>query len=41
MNTTVEITAAQKQQYQDEGYFILEQVIPDEHLEISRSQCQR
>jgi ectoine hydroxylase-related dioxygenase (phytanoyl-CoA dioxygenase family) len=37
----VQITEAQKQQYQAEGYFILEKVISDEHLELLRSECQR
>jgi ectoine hydroxylase-related dioxygenase (phytanoyl-CoA dioxygenase family) len=35
------ITEEQKQQYKDEGYFILERVIPDEHLELLRGECQR
>jgi ectoine hydroxylase-related dioxygenase (phytanoyl-CoA dioxygenase family) len=35
------ITQEQKQQYKDEGYFILERVIPDEHLELLRGECQR
>jgi ectoine hydroxylase-related dioxygenase (phytanoyl-CoA dioxygenase family) len=35
------ITEQQKQQYQDEGYFILERVIPEEHLDILRGECQR
>ncbi|MDA0350010.1 MAG: phytanoyl-CoA dioxygenase family protein [Verrucomicrobia bacterium] len=33
------ITEDQKQQYQNEGFFILENVIPDEHLEILRNAC--
>jgi ectoine hydroxylase-related dioxygenase (phytanoyl-CoA dioxygenase family) len=40
-NTVVEITDAQKQQYQDEGYFILEAVIPPAHLEMLREECHR
>ena len=40
-SATVTITDAQKRQYQDEGYFILERAIPDEHLEILRSECAR
>ena len=35
------VTEQQKQQYIDEGYFILESVIPKDHLELLRSQCQR
>lgn len=33
------ITPQQKEQYQKEGYFILENVIPDHELEIVRSEC--
>ena len=33
------ITEAQKKQYQDEGYFILERVIPDAHVEMLRDEC--
>lgn len=39
-STTVHITEAQKQQYQDEGYFILERVIPEPHLTLLRNECQ-
>jgi ectoine hydroxylase-related dioxygenase (phytanoyl-CoA dioxygenase family) len=35
------ISDAQKQQYREEGYFILERVIPAEHLEILRRECGR
>ena len=35
------VTDEQKQQYKDEGYFILERVIPEEHLDILRGECQR
>src|SRR5262249_33676740 len=35
------ITEAQQKQYQEEGYFILENVIPREHLEMLRDECQR
>jgi len=38
--TTTPITAAQKKQYQDEGYFILERAIPPEHLQILRGEAQ-
>ena len=34
------VTDEQKQQFMDEGYFILESVIPEHHLELLRSQCQ-
>mgnify|MGYP002624561776 FL=1 len=37
--TTSHITDAHRQQFVDEGYFILERVIPDEHLEILRDSC--
>jgi ectoine hydroxylase-related dioxygenase (phytanoyl-CoA dioxygenase family) len=33
------ITDAQKKQYMEEGYFILESAIPEEHLEILRTAC--
>jgi ectoine hydroxylase-related dioxygenase (phytanoyl-CoA dioxygenase family) len=33
------ITEAQKKQYQDEGYFVLDGVIPDEELDTLRSEC--
>ncbi len=36
----VQISAAQKEQFESEGYFILEKVIPDHLLELLRSQCQ-
>ncbi|MCA9109705.1 MAG: phytanoyl-CoA dioxygenase family protein [Planctomycetaceae bacterium] len=35
------ITEAHRQQYREEGYFILERVIPEEHLAILRSSCDR
>ncbi|MDE2798123.1 MAG: phytanoyl-CoA dioxygenase family protein, partial [Gemmatimonadota bacterium] len=37
---SITITEAQKQQYRDEGYFILEAVIPEHHLELLRDECQ-
>lgn len=37
----VKITKAKKQQFREEGYCVLESVIPDEHLEILRGECQR
>ena len=33
------ITEQHRQQFVDEGYFILERVIPDEHLQILRDSC--
>lgn len=33
------ITDEHRQQYRDEGYFILERAIPDEHLQILRDSC--
>ena len=36
---TPTITDAHRQQYRDEGYFILERAIPDEHLQIIRNSC--
>lgn len=35
------ITAEQRRQYCDDGYFILESVIPPEHLAILRDSCDR
>ncbi len=35
------ITDAHRQQYLDEGFFIIERAIPDEHLEIMRNSCDR
>lgn len=37
----IEITEAQKKQYSDEGYFIVERVIPEAHLELLRGACAR
>jgi ectoine hydroxylase-related dioxygenase (phytanoyl-CoA dioxygenase family) len=34
------VTEEHMRQYKEEGYFILEQVIPDEHLELLRNECQ-
>ena len=36
----IDITAAQRQQYRDEGYFILESVMPDAFMELLRGECQ-
>lgn len=33
------VAEEQKEQYRDEGYFILERVVSDEHLEILRDAC--
>jgi ectoine hydroxylase-related dioxygenase (phytanoyl-CoA dioxygenase family) len=38
---TVEITAAQQQKFQEDGYFILENVIAESDLEMLRSECAR
>lgn len=35
----VVITESQKQQFRDEGFFILEKVIPDEQLRLLREEC--
>jgi ectoine hydroxylase-related dioxygenase (phytanoyl-CoA dioxygenase family) len=37
---TLHISDQQKQQYREEGYFVLEEVIPDQHLQILRDECQ-
>jgi len=37
----VQITDEQIEQYRDEGYFVLERVIPEQHLEMLRSECAR
>jgi len=36
----VTITPEQKQQFKDEGYFVLERCVPEEHLELLRANCQ-
>lgn len=33
------ITEVQRQQYRDEGFFILDKVIPDKDLEVLRTEC--
>ncbi len=35
----VTVSDAQKKQFEAEGYFVLERVIPDEHLEMLREDC--
>src|SRR3954469_19188704 len=35
-STGLEITDAQKSQYREQGFFILERVVPDEHLDLPR-----
>jgi ectoine hydroxylase-related dioxygenase (phytanoyl-CoA dioxygenase family) len=35
------VTEQQKKQFQDEGYFILESCVPEEHLELMRANCQQ
>lgn len=37
----VTITDAQKRQYEQEGYFVIERVVPEDHLETLRNECQR
>ncbi|HXX62218.1 MAG TPA: phytanoyl-CoA dioxygenase family protein [Bacteroidota bacterium] len=37
--TSSVVSAAQQAQYQDEGYFILEKVLPDHDLAILREEC--
>lgn len=37
----VTITDDQRQQYQEEGYFILERAIPEDHLALLRGECER
>ena len=40
MKTATKVmTAEQEKQYHEEGYCILERVIPEEHLEILRSEA--
>jgi ectoine hydroxylase-related dioxygenase (phytanoyl-CoA dioxygenase family) len=34
------VTEAQKQQFKDEGYMILESIVPKGHLELMRDKCQ-
>ncbi len=38
-DVTFKITDAQKKQYRDEGYFVLDGIIPDEELATLRSEC--
>ena len=38
---TPRITDEHRQQYQDEGFFILENALPDDHLTALRNECQR
>jgi len=37
----IEITDAQKRQYREQGYFLLESVIPPRHLAALRGECRR
>ncbi len=37
----VKISDEQIEQYRDEGYFVLERVIPERHLEMLRAECAR
>jgi ectoine hydroxylase-related dioxygenase (phytanoyl-CoA dioxygenase family) len=40
MADRLQISDAQRQQFRQEGYFILERVIPDHFLELLRGECQ-
>jgi ectoine hydroxylase-related dioxygenase (phytanoyl-CoA dioxygenase family) len=40
MGTTLEITDEQKQQFERDGYFVLERVIPEHFVELLRGECQ-
>ncbi len=37
----VDLTEAQLDQYREEGYFVLESVIPTDHLQMLRDECDR
>jgi ectoine hydroxylase-related dioxygenase (phytanoyl-CoA dioxygenase family) len=41
MDNTPLVTEEQIRQYREEGYFILERIIPDKHLALLREECQR
>lgn len=41
MTQAVRITEAQKEQYRDEGFFILERAIPEGHVQLLRDECRR
>ena len=41
MKKALHITDEQKKQFAEDGYFILERVVPDHFLELLRGQCQR
>lgn len=34
------VTTAHRKQFQEEGYFLLDSVVPKEHIELLRGQCQ-
>src|SRR3954468_14555221 len=38
---TFQISDKHRKQYRDEGYFVLERVIPDEHLALLRDEAER
>lgn len=38
--TAMRVSEEQKKQYQEEGFFILEKAIPEEHLKLLRDECQ-
>ena len=37
---TINITDEQKQQFEQDGYFVLESVIPNHFLQLLRGECQ-
>jgi ectoine hydroxylase-related dioxygenase (phytanoyl-CoA dioxygenase family) len=39
IETAVRVTEAQAKQYRDEGYFVLEQILPEGALEVLRREC--
>ena len=39
IQSLIQITEAQKQKYHDDGFFILERVIPEQELEFLRAEC--
>ena len=40
-STSSVVTAAQKAQFEQEGFFVLERVVPTEHLQMMREECMR
>ena len=41
LTPSVDVTDAQKRQYEETGFFVLERVIPPEHLDMLRAECRR